>query len=148
MKRTYQILPLFLFLLICLSTSCSKVDEIAGCQFPTSMDSYQMVWNDEFDGPEIDLSKWSYDLGDGCDRSDDGSLCGWGNNELEYYTDRPDNSYIEDGKLVIKAQREVPFFEGKEYTSARMVTKNKGDWKYGRIDVRAKMPIGPRRLHT
>lgn len=143
MKRTYQILAPLLFSIAFLSATCSKVEEVGGCQFPPSLDSYQMVWNDEFDGPGIDPSKWSYDLGDGCDIAPDSSLCGWGNNELEYYTDREENSYISDGNLVIEAKREIPFYLGKHrYTSARMVTKNKGDWKYGRIDVRAKMPIG------
>ncbi len=122
-------------------TSCQEVAEVGGCQYPTTLDQYDLVWSDEFDGPEIDDSKWSYDLGDGCDISED--LCGWGNNELEYYTDRPENAYIEDGNLVIEAIKEIPFYLGQhQYTSARMVTKNKGDWKYGRIDVRAKMPIG------
>ncbi len=130
---------LALFLLV--FSSCKKVEEVAGCQLSSSLDGYEMVWNDEFDGTEIDDSKWGYDLGDGCQISPD--LCGWGNNELEYYTDRRENSFIENGNLVIKAIREVPFYLGQhQYTSARMVTKNKGDWRYGRVDVRAKLPIG------
>jgi len=121
--------------------SCSKVEDLGGCEFPEGTDGLRLVWSDEFDGPEIDASKWSYDLEDGCQLGDD--LCGWGNNELQYYTDSFSNSFIEDGKLVIKAIKENPLFLNEhQYTSARMVTKNKGDWKYGRIDVRAKMPIG------
>jgi Beta-glucanase/Beta-glucan synthetase len=130
-----------LFVIIILLSGCQSVEEVGGCQLSASLEDYELVWSDEFDGTEIDASKWSYDLGDGCQISD--NLCGWGNNELEYYTDRPENSFLEDGNLVIKAIQEIPFFEGQHrYTSARMVTKNKGDWKFGRIDVRAKLPIG------
>ncbi len=141
MKLSAQIIFTSILALLILSSSCKKVEEVGGCRLTKSLDGYELVWSDEFDGTEIDATKWSYDLGDGCQISQD--LCGWGNNELQYYTDRPDNSFIEDGNLVIKAIREVPFFQGQyQYTSARMVTKNKGDWKYGRIDVRAKLPFG------
>ncbi len=121
--------------------SCKEPDEVGGCDLSTSLDGYQLVWQDEFDGDEIDPAKWSFDIGDGCDRGQ--GLCGWGNNELQYYTDSTRNAYVSDGRLVIKAIKESPLFKGEyEYTSARMVTKNKGDWKFGRIDARARMPIG------
>lgn len=153
MSATYRIFSLFLLGQSLLFTACQKVDDVAGCQFPDSLDNYTLIWSDEFDGESIDPGKWSYDLGDGCDipaipcgvelGEDTASLCGWGNNEWEFYTDRPENARIEDGRLIIEARKELPFYQGQhEYTSARMVTKNKGDWKYGRIDVRAKMPIG------
>ncbi|HLP17213.1 MAG TPA: glycoside hydrolase family 16 protein, partial [Bacteroidota bacterium] len=98
----------------------------------TAIDGWTLVWNDEFDtGTVPSPDKWSFDVG--------GS--GWGNNELQYYTQyRKENARIENGKLVIEARKED--FEGKKYTSARMVTANKGDWVYGRIDVRAKLPSG------
>ncbi len=141
MKRNIQIIPLFLGFAIFLISGCKNAEDIGGCNFENTLDNYQLVWSDEFDGTGIDDSKWSFDLGDGCDISPD--LCGWGNNELQYYTDRSENAVISDGKLVIKAIKETPFYMGEhQYTSARMVTKNKGDWKYGRIDVRARMPIG------
>lgn len=141
MKENSRIIILMLMFTTSLASSCKKTEDIGGCQFPESMEVYQMVWSDEFEGTTIDESKWSFDLGDGCDISPD--LCGWGNNELEYYTDREENAFLSDGKLVIKAIKEIPFYLGEyQYTSARMVTKGKGDWKYGRIDVRAKMPIG------
>ena len=141
MKIKSQVYLLTFFLGLSLILGCKKVEEVGGCQLSSSLDGFELVWNDEFDGTEIDNSKWSYDLGDGCQISDD--LCGWGNNELEYYTDRPENAFLENGNLVIKAIREIPFYLGQhQYTSARMVTKNKGDWKYGRIDVRAKLPVG------
>ena len=66
---------------------------------------------------------------------------GWGNSELQYYTkNRKENARVEDGKLIIEA-RKAPF-DGACYTSARLVSKNKGDWKYDRIEVRAKLPKG------
>ncbi|WP_020537539.1 glycoside hydrolase family 16 protein [Lewinella cohaerens] len=135
--------PTYLLATLLLSSilfACDKPEEIAGCQFPTDIEnSYELIWNDEFDGTEIDDSKWSYDLGDGCDLG----ICGWGNNELEYYTDRPENAYLENGNLVIKARKESPIYLNQyQYTSSRLVTKNKGDFRYGRVDVKARLPIG------
>lgn len=97
----------------------------------------RLVWSDEFNySGQPDTSKWGYDLGDGCPKN-----CGWGNNELEWYTaDRRENARVENGNLVIEARREKT--GSRDYSSARMVTKNRGDWKYGRIEVRAKLPNG------
>ena len=97
----------------------------------------KLVWSDEFDhGSLPDPSKWGYDLGDGCPEN-----CGWGNNELQYYTaDRKENARIENGMLIIEAHQEK--MATKEYTSARVKSKNKGDWTYGKILVRAKLPKG------
>ncbi len=94
----------------------------------------QLVWSDEFNGSGLDLSKWSYQIGTGT------PLIGWGNNELQYYTNRPANVDVFNGNLWIVAQREN--FGGMQYTSARIRTKNKGDWRYGRIEMRAKLPRG------
>ncbi len=92
---------------------------------------HQLVWSDEFDYTGApDPSKWGYDVGGG----------GWGNNEAQYYTNRLDNSYVDNGILTIVAKKES--YGGKSYTSARLITKNKGDWKYGRIEVMAKIPPG------
>jgi beta-glucanase (GH16 family) len=89
----------------------------------------KLVWSDEFSYKGLpDSSKWSYDVGGD----------GWGNQELEYYT--PDNARVENGKLIIEARREK--WENLDYTSARLITKGKGDWKYGKIEVRAKLPKG------
>jgi len=96
------------------------------------VEEWDLVWSDEFNGTDIDMSKWSYELGTG--------NWGWGNGEAQYYTDRSDNSYINNGKLVIEALLEN--YGESNYTSARMVTKNKGDWTYGRFEVRAKLPSG------
>ena len=133
---------LCVFLLALSFTSCDEQEEVAGCRFPDDLGaSYNLVWSDEFDGDSVDDSKWGYDLGDGCQISAD--LCGWGNNELQYYTDREENVSVSDGILTLTARKETPLYLGQhEYTSTRMLTKNKGDWRYGRVDVRARLPIG------
>ena len=97
----------------------------------------KLVWADEFNQDGLpDSIHWGYDLGDGCPK-----VCGWGNNELQYYTDRRlENARVTDGNLIIEAHREK--MGSMEYTSARLVSKKKGDWTYGRIDVRAKLPAG------
>lgn len=96
---------------------------------------YQLVWSDEFEGSELDLSKWEYMTGDGTAY---GLPSGWGNNELQWY--RPDNVTVENGHLVITAKKET--YSGKNYTSARIRTINKGNWKYGRFEFRIKLPFG------
>ena len=96
-----------------------------------------LVWSDEFDkNGSPDTTKWGYDLGNGCP-----NVCGWGNNELQYYTaHRLENARMENGCLVIEAHREKK--GSSNYTSARMVSKRKGDWTYGRMEIRAKLPKG------
>jgi beta-glucanase (GH16 family) len=91
---------------------------------------WKLVWNDEFDGTDIDLSKWDYHI--------DGH--GWGNNEWQYYTNNSNNSFLQDGKLIIKAIKEE--YEGSSYTSAKLVTQGLAEWTYGRFEIRAKLPIG------
>ena len=89
------------------------------------------AWQDEFDYTGLpDSTKWGYDLG--------GS--GWGNNEAQYYTNAITNAKVENGKLTITSRKES--MGGKNYTSARLISKNKGDFLYGRIEVRAKLPTG------
>ncbi len=100
-------------------------------QISAQSGNYYLMWSDEFEyAGKPDNAKWGYDLG--------GS--GWGNQELQYYTDRLENARVEDGKLIITAIRES--YGGNEYTSARVISKGKGDWLYGRIEVRAKLPEG------
>lgn len=90
---------------------------------------YVVVWEDHFDenGAPCDAN-WSYNTGAG----------GWGNNESQYYTDRPDNVVVEDGLLKITAKRE--FYQGSDFTSARLVTKDKMEFTYGKVEVRARLP--------
>jgi beta-glucanase (GH16 family) len=94
-----------------------------------------LVWSDEFDGTEVDLSKWTFQLGDG---SEVGLPSGWGNNELQYY--RAENATVSGGYLIVTAKEES--FGGLDYTSTRMRSLDKGDWTFGRMEVRARMPIG------
>ncbi len=97
----------------------------------------KLVWSDEFNYNGLpDSTRWGYDNGNGCP-----DICGWGNNELQYYTTRrPENARVENGHLVIEARKEL--FSGMKYTSARLVSKNKGDWKYGRFEIKAILPAG------
>lgn len=89
------------------------------------------VFADEFNYTGLpDPNKWGYDIG--------GS--GWGNNELQFYTNQLKNAFVANGKLTITAYKED--MEGRNYTSARLITKNKGDIKYGRIEVKAQLPAG------
>lgn len=95
----------------------------------------KLVWSDEFDSTTLDSDKWFITIGDGCPQ-----LCGFGNNELQYYSERSENLQIKDGKLVITAMHDS--IQNSAYSSAKVMTKNRGDWKYGRVEVSAKLPIG------
>ena len=92
--------------------------------------NYQLVWSDEFNGTSLDQNSWTRETGGN----------GWGNNELEYYTDREDNSFIQDGILTIKAVKEN--YGNRSYTSARIKTQGKQFFKYGKIEARIKLPYG------
>ena len=95
-----------------------------------------LIWSDEFDTDGAPNPRdWGYDIGDGCP-----DLCGWGNNESQYYTDSSNNVIVSDGTLKIIAKRET--LNGSEYTSTRMLTQDKFQFTYGRVDVRAKLPTG------
>jgi beta-glucanase (GH16 family) len=107
----------------------------AGYDAPTSYPGLSLVWNDEFNTGSLDAGSWTVESGDGCP-----NLCGWGNNELEYYTDRPENLFFQDGKLIIEARKEN--YSGKTYTSSKIVSRSKKIFKFGRIDIRAKLPKG------
>ena len=94
-------------------------------------DYTELMWADEFAGSAIDPAKWGFDLGNNN---------GWGNQELEYYTNSADNAYVSNGSLVIQAKQQSS--NGFSYTSARLLTKGKQSFKFGRLDVRAKLPRG------
>lgn len=106
-----------------------------GFDAPTSYAGYHLAWGDEFNGTTLDGAVWSNESGDGCP-----GLCGWGNNELQYYTTPPNNLFFQDGKMFIEAKSES--FGGKNYTSARIKTQSKKAFKFGKIDVRAILPKG------
>lgn len=91
-------------------------------------DNYELVWSDEFNGNYLDTNTWNYEIGTGS--------WGWGNNEQQYYTDR--NIKVSNGTMKITAKRED--YGGMKYTSSRITTKNKKNFKYGKIEARIKMP--------
>jgi beta-glucanase (GH16 family) len=101
---------------------------------PPDSGVWTVVWEDNFDGTALDESRWSVQTGDGCDVN----LCGWGNNELQWY--QADNLTVADGLLTITARRES--MGGKNYTSARIRSYRKGDWTYAKVEFRARMPRG------
>jgi beta-glucanase (GH16 family) len=102
---------------------------VGGIDAPATVGTRKLVMEDSFDGPDIDGSRWKYDVGGH----------GWGNQELQHYTDRPENSFIRDGNLVIRAQPED--YQGNTYTSARMLSQTAV--KEGRMEVRAKVNLPP-----
>ncbi|GAB6281672.1 MAG: hypothetical protein STSR0008_04130 [Ignavibacterium sp.] len=124
-------LTLFISIIL-LMTSCSSSNEPEGKNDTTEIPGWTLVWSDEFNYKGYpDPNKWSYDVGGH----------GWGNNELQYYTEfELNNARVEEGKLIIEARKEN--YQNNLYTSARLVTKNKGDWTYGRFEIRAKLPSG------
>ncbi len=93
----------------------------------------QLIWSDEFEGSTLDESKWSHQLGDGCPE-----LCGWGNNELQYY--QAENVTVRNGTLRVTAREQQ--VSGKSYTSGRIRTLGKGDWTFGRFEARIRMSRG------
>jgi beta-glucanase (GH16 family) len=93
-----------------------------------------LIWSDEFDDNELDFKKWAVE--------ENGH--GGGNNELQYYLDRPENVRVEDGHLIIEAHKEALNIAGvqKAYSSARIRTKRRAAWQYGRFEIRAQLPAG------
>jgi beta-glucanase (GH16 family) len=116
--RTHGLILIYLLIL----TSC------------TENNGSRLVWSDEFDytGPP-DSTKWNYDLGTGNPE-------GWGNNELQYYTNDPKNVRVENGKLIIEAHKDS--LQQKAYTSTRIVSGKKGSWLHGRMEIKARLPHG------
>jgi beta-glucanase (GH16 family) len=96
----------------------------------TTTDKWELTWSDEFNGDKINPLNWTYDI--------DGH--GWGNNELQYYTDRPENARVEDGNLIIEARKES--YNGSQYTSARLKTEGLQNFLYGKVEARIKLPEG------
>ena len=111
----------------------------------TSTDKWTATWADEFDGDTIDKKKWDFDIGNGFAGGDGQWISGWGNEELQYYTDQPANVFLSDGMLHIKAIKEKK--EEFDYTSAKVKSRGRDgsplfNQKYGRFEFRAKMPTG------
>jgi len=135
MKATAKILQWIAFLISISLLGCGGGAETE--TNPTGFDPQQpvsdwkLVWSDEFDTSAIDTNNWTHEI----------NCAGGGNNEKQCYTDSPDNSFVQDGILNIVA---LPADEGadKPYTSARIISRNKADFKYGRIEISAKLPSG------
>ena len=107
---------------------------------------WTLVWNDEFDGDRIDPSKWAFDIGNGFfDYKHHVWIPGWGNEELQYYTHEPENVFVQNSTLTIRAAKES--LHGCGYTSARLKTRQRDGTPpftklYGRFEFRAKVPWG------
>jgi beta-glucanase (GH16 family) len=129
LSRSLSSLLLCLLVFASLSAQSQQIDKTTKVSKGRKM---QLVWSDEFNYTGLpDPTKWNYDVGG----------WGWGNNELQYYTkDSLGNASVNNGLLTIVLKQQK--MEDRKYSSARLVTKGKGDWIYGRIDVRAKLPKG------
>lgn len=90
----------------------------------------KLIWEENFNGSELNTTIWNYELGDGCP-----SICGWGNNEKQSYTNS--NHTVSNGMLTIEIKK-----EDENYTSTRITTAKKKEFQYGRIEARAKIPVG------
>ena len=107
---------------------------------------WKLVWADEFEGHEVDRSKWAFDIGNGFyDYKNHAWVEGWGNEELQYYTHEPENVSVKDSLLTIRALKEP--LHGCGYTSARLKTRMRDGTPlftklYGRVEFRAKVPWG------
>lgn len=118
---------LFIAVPLLVITSCATDDTQTVTNFN------EITMQDEFDTDDvIDSSIWGFNIGTGTN--------GWGNNELQYYTDRTENASVQNGMLLITARKES--YQGSGYTSARLLTQNKFDQTYGRFEARIKVPYG------
>ena len=106
--------------------------DTTGYETPKSYSGYNLVWDDEFSGNQLNSNYWSAEIGNGTN--------GWGNNELEYYRNSPHNVFLSNGNLIIEARKES--YGGYDYTSARIKTQDNFNFQYGRVDIRAKLPKG------
>ncbi|GIP26466.1 hypothetical protein J23TS9_15960 [Paenibacillus sp. J23TS9] len=120
-------------------------DILVGTPSDPAINGMNLIWQDEFNGTQLDQSKWSYEQG--YYLNDDPNTWGWGNAELEYYTDHAQNVFVQDGKLTIRALNEPKSFpqdpnRNAQYSSGKINTKDHFSFKYGRVDFRAKLPTG------
>jgi len=109
-------------------TTTSDGRPLKGYATPLSQPGYSLVWNDEFEGSSLNENDWNFEIGAG----------GWGNSELQYY--RKENTTVKDGFLSIEAKKQSS--GSSIYTSSRLTTKGKRNFKYGRVDIRAALPEG------
>jgi beta-glucanase (GH16 family) len=128
------------------SLACTSTTSTSGVPTDSTTVTWRQVWSDEFDGPAgtaPDPTKWNYDPGDGCSSG----ICGWGNNEKEFYTNARENISLNgNGQLMIVA-RLAPssmtcYYGPCRYTSAKITTRGKMDAAPGRVEARIKLPSG------
>lgn len=116
-------------------------DELSGkaSYYNPPGEGWVLAWSDEFSGKNIDTNVWTHEVGDGCP-----NLCGWGNNEYQSYSDSKENSYIENGNLVIKAihTNKNSYSNRGNYSSARLKSQGKFAFKYGLVVARMRAPQG------
>lgn len=124
----------------------SDQEDIAiGTPSDPAIQGMNLIWQDEFNGTSLDTSKWNYEQG--YYLNDDPNTWGWGNAELQHYTDSAQNVFVQDGKLNIRALNDPKSFPQDpnrfaQYSSGKINTKNHFTLKYGRVDFRAKLPTG------
>jgi beta-glucanase (GH16 family) len=141
MGRIYEKIIFSGFIFIILISGCVTMDK------PKNDNVWELVWFDEFDGNQNNIKKWTFDIGNGFWAGDEW-ISGWGNGELQYYTDRPDNVFVSDGLLTIQGKKETITHEagGKEktfsYTSAKLKTLGLFGKIYGKFEFRARFPRG------
>ncbi len=95
-------------------------------------DGWEILWHDEFEGTEVNLKNWTFDIGGN----------GWGNQEWEAYTNRSENVQVEDGMLVIEARKEPALVRGRQYSSVRLKMQGLYAWQHRRIEAQLKLPYG------
>ncbi|MGY5355520.1 family 16 glycosylhydrolase [Wenyingzhuangia sp. IMCC45467] len=110
--------------------TASLGDYSAECVITVAERVYELVWSDEFDGNSLNEDNWTYEINGN----------GGGNQEAQYYTDRSENLRVENGLLTIEARKES--YNGREYTSARIISKDKQDFAYAKVEARLKVPSG------
>jgi len=133
------IIPILLF--YSLLSSCNEsIEPISTIPVPTKgyttpnvYPDMTSIWADDFNETSLKSTNWNFQIGNGCP-----NLCGWGNNEIQYY--KQENVILQDGYLIIKAEEET--IGTNKYSSSRINTQNKFSFHYGRIDVRAVLPVG------
>ncbi|MWV42667.1 family 16 glycosylhydrolase [Paenibacillus sp. HJL G12] len=118
--------------MLCLIVLFSLLIAMMPANITNAAPTWNLVWSDEFNGNSLDKSNWKTEIGTGTG--------GWGNNELQYYTDRQENVQVTGGNLVITARKEA--YGGMNYTSARIKTQGLHSFTYGKIEARIKLPSG------
>lgn len=126
-------LPVFLLLISCRKNfrdenKSGNTSTTTNSQVTSATATYQLIWSDEFDGTSVNTSNWNFETGGG----------GWGNNEQEYY--QAANAAVSNGNLVITAKKQR--VKTNAYTSARITTKGKREFTYGKMEARIKLPLG------